>query len=90
MLKVRLFDRLGGESRVLDARAVLIETEYGDPVMLGLQSGEENILVVSHIQDPDFQRLLHGLGFDRTTIVDVIHGPPPHEGAQRLQLPFGS
>jgi hypothetical protein len=89
MLTVRLYDRVGGECQVIEARALLVETEHGDPIMLGLESGAENVLVVAHIQDPDFQRLLHALGFDRTLIVDVLPTQPLPPGAQLLQLPFG-
>jgi len=88
MLKVRLYDRMGGESQVIEARVVIVETAYGDPVLLGLETGEEDILVVSHIQDPDFKRLLHSLGFDRTTILDVVHPAPLPAGAERLELPL--
>jgi hypothetical protein len=88
MLKVSCSGGIGGSQHILDdINLVVVEDTFGNPlvVIIETQPGVQSVILAD---DPDFNRILKGLGIDKTVIsssIDSIEDIP--DGAKLVQGP---
>lgn len=70
-MRLKAYERLGGEPIVRDVSVVVIEDDAGQPIGVACNIGN-GMTTVSHAGDPEFNRILHTLGINRTVITDTI------------------
>ena len=61
-------DGIGSEPIVLDASQVVIRGSNGDPVQIAAENGPEGVLLLSNVDDSDFNSTLRAIGLDITMI----------------------
>jgi hypothetical protein len=61
-------DGIGSEPIVLDASQVVIRGSNGDPVQIAAENGPEGVLLLSNVDDSDFNETLRAIGLDITMI----------------------
>ena len=90
MLKVNCSGGIGGKQHILEnINLVIVEDVLGNPVVVVIetQPGVQSVILAD---DPDFNRILSGLGIDKTVISDKLDNKDAiPEGAKLLQGPSG-
>jgi len=61
-------DGIGSEPIVLDASQVVVRGSNGDPVQIAAENGPEGVLLLSNVDDDDFNDALRIIGLDITMI----------------------
>jgi len=88
MLKVSCSGGIGGSQHVLDdINLVIVEDTLGNPIVVVIetQTGVQSVILAD---DPDFNRILNGLGIDKVVISEKITSPDgAPDGAKLLQGP---
>lgn len=59
---------IGSEPVVLDASQVVIRGANGDPVQIAAENGPPGVLLLSNVDDDDFNEALQAIGLDITVI----------------------
>lgn len=84
MLKVRCTRKLGKDAVVVDDNSVVIvEDELGNPVVVVVYV-QPRIYTVVTPDDPDFNRILEGLGVNKVVVNNPLILPIPPEGEFKL------
>ena len=65
-------DGIGSEPIVLDASQVVIRGSNGDPVQIAAENGPEGVLLLSNVDDSDFNTALRTIGLDITMICNKL------------------
>ena len=86
MLKVKTLAHIGAEPKETDARVVIIEDLYDNPIAVVCELATGMTTVVS-ASDEDFNRVLKSLGIDKLVINTNVEAPSAPEGAKLLYDP---
>lgn len=86
-MRVEACEKFGGKPLVTDAAVVVIRDVHGNPISVACETpcGDQPVITVSHCKDPDFNRILRGLGLDQVVICEEFSPAAPP--AQQLILP---
>lgn len=91
MINVHCVKQLGqGTATVTDNTVVIVEDDFGNPLVVVVQVQPRVYTVVS-ADDPDFNRVLEGLGIDKIVVNDKLHFdmPLPDGNVKLLRGPKG-
>lgn len=91
MLKVSCIRRFGKDAVVLtDNSTVIVEDEFGNPIVVVVYIQPQTATVVT-ADDPDFNKILAGLGIDKVVIDSPVNfNMPLADGnVKLLKGPFG-
>ena len=91
MLNVHCIKQLGhGTATVTDNTIVIIEDEFGNPIVVVVQV-QPRVYTVVNADDPDFNRVLEGLGIDKIVVSDKVDFtmPLPDGQVKLLRGPKG-
>ena len=83
MLKVKTLAHIGAEAKETDARVVIVEDLYENPIAVICELATGMTTVVS-ASDDDFNRVLKSLGIDKLVINTTAKPDPAPEGAKIL------
>ena len=61
-------DGIGSEPIILNASQVVVKGDNGDPVQIAAEHGPEGVLLLSNVDDEDFNEALRSIGLDITVI----------------------
>jgi len=90
MLSVNCIRRPGEATELVEGvGTVIVEDEFGNPIVVIIRTADLATTVVT-ADDPDFNRILHGLGIDKIVTdkpINVKHRSPG-EGAELLRSPL--
>ena len=87
MLKVSCSGGIGKSQHVLDdINLVVVEDTFGNPlvVIIETQTGVQSVILAD---DPDFNRILKGLGIDKVVISEQLESREMPDGAKLVQGP---
>ena len=70
MFKVEILEKVGVPPILVEASQVVIKLPDGTPVSLAALFGGTEALLVSHVDDPDFNENLVKLGISATVITE--------------------
>ena len=75
-----------GEAPVVyqDASLVIVEDAHGNPILVGCDLGVGGAIEVSHVKDPQHNRVLRALGIDKTVVCDTKELAKPPDGSRLL------
>ena len=59
---------IGSKPIILEATQVVVKGENGQPVQLAAESGVAGVLLLSNVDNDDFNELLQQIGYDITVI----------------------
>lgn len=65
-------DGIGSEPIVLDASQVVVRGSNGDPVQIAAENGPEGVLLLSNVNDDDFNEALRTIGLDITVVCNKL------------------
>lgn len=91
MLNVHCIKQLGqGTATVKDTTLVIVEDEFGNPIVVVVQV-QPRVYTVVNADDPDFNRVLEGLGIDKIVVNDQVDFtlPLPDGQVKLLRGPKG-
>ena len=91
MLKVRCARRLGRDAVTVDDNGVVIvEDEFGNPLVV-VAYIQPQVCTIVTADDPDFNRVLQGLGIDKLVINEPVSFsmPLPKGNVKLLRGPAG-
>jgi hypothetical protein len=90
VLKVKCIGRVGQGSTVVDNNGVVIvEDEYGNPIVVVVYIQAKTYTVVT-ADDPDFNRILQGLGIDKIVVNEPMEvNFPPTQDLKLIRGPAG-
>jgi hypothetical protein len=63
---------IGSKPIILEATQVVVKGENGQPVQLAAESGVPGVLLLSNVDDSDFNELLQQVGYDITVICNKL------------------
>jgi len=63
---------IGSKPIILEATQVVVKGENGQPVQLAAESGVPGVLLLSNVDNTDFNELLQQIGYDITVICDKL------------------
>ena len=86
MLKVKTVSHIGAKAEETDARVVIVEDLYENPIAVVCELATGMTTVVS-ASDDDFNRVLKSLGIDKLVINNKAAAPEVPEGAKLLYDP---
>lgn len=70
-MRLKAFKNFGDTPIVHDVSVVVIENDDGKPIAVACNVGP-GMDTVAHAGDPEFNRILHTLGFDKVIIANVL------------------
>lgn len=71
-MRLKAYKKIGDNPIVEDVAVVVVELD-GKPICVACDLGG-GMVSTAHAGDPEFNRILHTLGFDMTVITDVLDG----------------
>jgi Trk K+ transport system NAD-binding subunit len=86
VLKVKTLSHIGAKAEETDARVVIVEDLYENPIAVVCELATGMTTVVS-ASDDDFNRVLKSLGIDKLVINNKATAPEVPEGAKLLYDP---
>ena len=86
MLKVKTLPHIGAKAEETDARVVIVEDLYDNPIAVVCELASGMTTVVS-ASDDDFNRVLKSLGIDKLVINNKAETSKAPEGAKLLYDP---
>lgn len=86
MLKVKTLPHIGAKAEETDARVVIVEDLYDNPIAVVCELATGMTTVVS-ASDDDFNRVLKSLGIDKLVINNKAETSKAPEGAKLLYDP---
>ena len=86
MLKVKTLSHIGAKAEETDARVVIVEDLYENPIAVVCELATGMTTVVS-ASDDDFNRVLKSLGIDKLVINNKAEASEVPEGAKLLYDP---
>jgi hypothetical protein len=63
---------IGSKPIILEATQVVVKGENGQPVQLAAESGVPGVLLLSNVDNEDFNELLQQIGYDITVICNKL------------------
>ena len=63
---------IGSKPIILEATQVVVKGDNGQPVQLAAESGVTGVLLLSNVDDTDFNELLQQIGYDITVICNKL------------------
>lgn len=91
MLKVKCIRTLGKEALIADdASVVIVEDDFGNPIAVVARI-QPLVYTIATADDPEFNRILEGLGIDKLVINEKIdfNMPLPSGNVKLLRGPKG-
>jgi hypothetical protein len=86
VLKVKTLAHIGAKPTETDARVVIVEDIYENPIAVVCELATGMTTVVS-ASDDDFNRVLQSLGIDKMVINNKAESQSPPDGAKLLYDP---
>lgn len=83
-MHIESYERLGGRVTQCRSSFVLIRDDFGNPISVACQLDTNGPVVLSTVEQPDFQQILHNLGIDQLVVCDSVTGPAKPPTAKRL------
>jgi hypothetical protein len=83
MLTAKVLQQIGREVVVAQGRMVVVEDEFGNPLVVVLQTSPRMTTILS-CRDADFNTMLRQLGLDRIVVDSPLQLPGPPQGARKL------
>ena len=73
-MRLKAFRKIGDKNPIdQDVSVVLVEGSHGQPVMVACDLGVGNGSIhAAHAGDPDFNRVLQALGFDKLVVTNIL------------------
>lgn len=91
MLNVHCVRALGqGTATVTDNTIVVVEDDFGNPLVVVVQV-QPRVYTIVNADDPDFNKVLEGLGIDKVVVNDQVNFniPLPGKDVKLLRGPQG-
>lgn len=74
-MRVEALKHLGGQTFIAeDIASVVVRDKFGNPILVAFESkiNGQPVYTVSHVKDPDFNRVLAGLGINQVVVCDNL------------------
>jgi hypothetical protein len=63
---------IGSKPIVLDATQIVVKSDSGNPIQLAAEQGPPNVVLLSNVNDEDFNEALKQIGYDITVICTTL------------------